>query len=97
MKEETLTLDLLGLEKFGEKHGIKLPITKKSPYSIDLSVWGKSTECGILEDPWAEPEEDMWLWTKSPENAPDEPTYINLTFRNGDIVAISIGDKIMQS
>ncbi|MCB1719522.1 MAG: argininosuccinate synthase, partial [Candidatus Competibacteraceae bacterium] len=47
-----------------------------------------SYEGGILEDPWQEPPEDMWLWSVSPEQAPDEPTYVELEYRNGDIIAI---------
>ena len=61
---------------------------KKSPYSMDANSLHISYEGGILEDPWAEPEEDMWLWTVSPERAPDEPTYIEISFEKGDAVAI---------
>ncbi|MBP0047733.1 argininosuccinate synthase [Marinobacterium sp. AK62] len=61
---------------------------KKSPYSMDANLLHISYEGGILEDPWAEAEEDMWRWSVSPEEAPDEPTYLNLTYRKGDIVAI---------
>ena len=73
-----------------EQHGI--PVEKKrgqkSPYSMDANLLHISYEGGILEDPWAEPEEDMWLWSVSPENAPDQPTYLELTYEKGDIVAI---------
>ena len=55
---------------------------------MDANLLHISYEGGILEDPWAEPEEDMWRWTVSPENAPDEPTYLELTYEKGDIVAI---------
>ena len=61
---------------------------KKSPYSMDANLLHISYEGGILEDPWAEAEEDMWRWSVSPENAPDQPTYMELTYRGGDIVAI---------
>jgi argininosuccinate synthase len=61
---------------------------KKSPYSMDANLLHISYEGGILEDPWAEPEEDMWLWSVSPENAPDQPTYLELSYQKGDIVAI---------
>lgn len=78
-----------------EKHAI--PVEKKrgtkSPYSMDANLLHISYEGDILEDPWAEPEEDMWLWSVSPENAPDEPTYIELTYERGDIVAID-GQKM---
>jgi len=75
---------------YAEEHGI--PIEKKkdggSPYSTDANLLHISYEGGVLEDPAAEPEEDMWLWSVSPEQAPNEPTYINLTFEGGDPVAI---------
>jgi argininosuccinate synthase len=61
---------------------------KKSPYSMDANLLHISYEGGILEDPWAEPEEDMWRWSVSPEDAPDTPTYIELAYEKGDIVAI---------
>jgi len=85
--------DLNSREKlmaYCEKHNITVEQKKgkKSPYSMDANLLHISYEGGILEDPYAEPEEDMWLWTVSPENAPDEPTYIELTYEKGDIVAI---------
>ncbi|MFA7555636.1 MAG: argininosuccinate synthase [Spongiibacteraceae bacterium] len=61
---------------------------KKSPYSMDANLLHISYEGGILEDPWAEAEDDMWRWSVSPEKAPDKPTYLELTYRGGDIVAI---------
>ena len=61
---------------------------KKSPYSMDANLLHISYEGGILEDPWAEPEQDMWRWSVSPEAAPDFPTYIELGYQCGDIVAI---------
>jgi len=78
------------LLRYAEKHGI--PIEKhgkKSPYSMDANLLHISYEGGILEDPWAEPEEDMWRWTTSPEKAPNEPEYIEITFENGDPIAIN--------
>jgi argininosuccinate synthase len=86
--------DLLSREKlmaYAETHRIPVDfakVGKKSPYSMDANLLHVSYEGGILEDPWAEPEEDMWRWTVSPENAPDRPTYLELTFERGDIVAI---------
>ncbi|MDD4904993.1 MAG: argininosuccinate synthase [Methylobacter tundripaludum] len=75
---------------YAEKH--KIPVEMKkgktSPYSMDANLLHISYEGRVLEDPWAEPEEDMWRWTVSPESAPDKPTYIELTYRQGDIVAI---------
>ncbi len=90
--------DLNSREKlmaYAEQHGIEVDFKKgkKSPYSMDANLLHISYEGGILEDPWAEPEEDMWRWTVSPEAAPDEPTYIELDFELGDIVAIN-GEKL---
>ncbi len=62
---------------------------KKSPYSMDANLLHISYEGGVLEDPWAEPEEGMWRWTVSPEKAPNKPTYIELTYKKGDVVAIN--------
>ncbi len=75
---------------YAEKHNIPVEMKrgKKSPYSMDANLLHISYEGDILEDPWTEPEESMWRWTASPENAPDEPTYIELTYEQGDIVAI---------
>jgi argininosuccinate synthase len=75
---------------YAEKHGIPVEMKKgkASPYSMDANLLHISYEGGILEDPWSEPEDDMWRWSVSPENAPDMPTYIELTYAKGDIVAI---------
>jgi argininosuccinate synthase len=83
------------LMAYCETHGIEVEKKKgkKSPYSMDANLLHISYEGDILEDPWSEPEEDMWLWTKSPEDAPDKPTYVTLTFKNGDVVAIDGVDK----
>jgi argininosuccinate synthase len=83
------------LMAYCDKHGIEVEKKKgkKSPYSMDANLLHISYEGDILEDPWNEPEEDMWLWTKSPEAAPDEPTYLTLTFKNGDVVAIDGVEK----
>src|SRR5690242_6549610 len=48
---------------YAAEHGIPIPVTSASPYSTDLNLWGRSTECGILEDPWAEPPEEVYAWT----------------------------------
>ncbi|NOX27400.1 MAG: argininosuccinate synthase [Gammaproteobacteria bacterium] len=78
------------LMKYAEDHGIPIERKqgKKSPYSMDANALHISYEGGILEDPAAEPEEDMWLWSVSPENAPDESQYIELDYQHGDVVAI---------
>ncbi len=86
--------DLLSREKllaYAEQHGIPVEMKHKqggSPYSMDANLLHISYEGRHLENPAAEAEEDMWRWTKSPEAAPDTPTYIELTYKAGDIVAI---------
>ena len=79
------------LLKYAEFHGIPVEYKKgkKSPYSMDANLLHISYEGGVLEDPWAEPEESMWRWTVSPQKAPNRPTTITLTFRKGDVVAIN--------
>ena len=76
---------------YAAKH--KIPVEykkgKKSPYSMDANLLHISYEGGVLEDPWAEPEEGMWRWTVSPQKAPNQPTYIELTYKKGDVVAIN--------
>jgi len=68
---------------FAEKHGIPLPVCKEKPYSMDANLMHISYEGGILEDPWAEAPEDIYLWTKSPENAPDKAEFITIDFVDG--------------
>jgi len=86
--------DLLSREKlmdYAERHGIPVDFAKKgkkSPYSMDANLLHISYEGGVLEDPWAEPEEEMWRWSVAPETAPDTPTTIELGFAKGDVVAI---------
>jgi len=80
------------LMEYAEKHGIEIDYQKqgkKSPYSMDANLLHISYEGDILEDPWNEAEDDMWRWSVSPENAPDEPTYIELTYEKGDPVALN--------
>jgi len=78
------------LVNYCEKHGIDVDFKKKksSPYSMDANLLHISYESGLLEDPWAEAEEEMWRWSVSPEAAPDVATYMELTYDKGDIVAI---------
>ena len=79
------------LMDYCEKHDIPVDFSgkkKKSPYSMDANLLHISYEGGLLEDPWSEAEEDMWRWSVSPEAAPNEATYLELTYKNGDIVAI---------
>jgi len=86
--------DLTSREKlmaYCEQHNI--PVEQKrgtqSPYSMDANLLHISYEGGILEDPAAEPDEAMWLWSVSPEAAPEKPTYLELDYEKGDIVAIN--------
>lgn len=85
--------DLLSREKlldYAEKRGIPIEGKKQggSPYSMDANLLHISYEGGILEDPWAEAEEDMWRWSVAPEDAPDQATYIELGYERGDCVSI---------
>ncbi|MBI4185955.1 MAG: argininosuccinate synthase [Chloroflexi bacterium] len=73
---------------YAQRHGIPVPVTVASPYSVDENLWGRSIECGVLEDPWAEPPEDAFAWTKSPSEAPDKPEYVEIDFDRGIPVAL---------
>lgn len=68
---------------YAQKYDISIPITASSPYSIDENLWGKSIECGVLEDPWVEPPEEVFTWTRSPDKAPDEPDFVEIGFEKG--------------
>ncbi len=85
--------DLLSREKllnYAERHNIPVEQKrgKKSPYSMDANLLHISYEGGPLEDPWNEPEQEMWRWSVAPEEAPDQPIYLTLTFSGGDCIAI---------
>jgi argininosuccinate synthase len=79
------------LLKYAAKHGIPVEMKrgKKSPYSMDANLLHISYEGGELEDPWLEPKADMWRWTVAPEKAPAKATYIELTYKKGDVVAVN--------
>jgi len=75
---------------YAAEHNIPIPVTNASPYSVDQNLWGRSTECGILEDPWAEPPEDVYAWTANPDTCGvQEPTYVEITFQQGIPVALN--------
>jgi len=76
------------LIKYAESASIPVPVTKKSPYSIDENLWGRSIETGVLEDPWREPPADVYLWTRDPAEASAKPTYVEIEFERGIPVAI---------
>jgi len=79
-REETIS--------YAQRYGIPVPVTVSSPYSIDENLWGRSIECGVLEDPWVEPPEGAFAWTKSPGEAPDAPDYVEIGFEQGIPVSV---------
>jgi argininosuccinate synthase len=81
--------------QYAQKYNIPIPVTKKSPYSIDECLWGRAIECGALEDPWAEPPADVYNWTKNPNDAPDKAQYVEIAFEKG--VPVSIDGKKMDN
>ena len=74
--------------EWAREHGIAVPVTKSSPYSIDDNLWGRTIECGALEAPWVEPPADVFELTTDPAQAPDVPTYLTLSFEQGLPVAV---------
>lgn len=74
--------------KFAAKHGIEVEATEESPYSVDLNLWGRSCEAGVLEDPWDEPPADAYAWTVDPARAPDKAEYVTIDFEQGRPVAL---------
>ncbi len=76
------------LLQFAKEHDIPVPVTKEKPYSSDENLLHISYEGGILEDPWNEPDDAMFSMTVSPEDAPDKPTYVEISFKRGNPVAI---------
>jgi len=73
---------------YAQRHGIPIPITADRPYSLDQNLWGRSIECGVLEDPWVEPPDDAFIWAKPLAETPDAPDYIEIGFEKGIPVAI---------
>ncbi len=78
---------------YAKQYGIPVPVTQSSPFSVDANLWGRSCEAGVLEDPWAEAPEEAFDWTVSPQKAPDEPGYVDVTFTKGVPVALN-GEKM---
>jgi argininosuccinate synthase len=74
--------------EYARKHEIPITVTRESPYSIDANLWGRSIECGVLEDPWLEPPEDVYELTVSPEKAPEQPAYVEIGFQSGEPVSL---------
>ncbi len=79
--------------EYAKKHDIPIEVTSESPYSTDENIWGRSIECGVLEDPWAEPPEDAYEWTVNPTDAPEEPQYVEIEFERGVPVGLD-GEKM---
>ena len=79
---------------YAKENGIPVPITKKSPYSIDENLWGRANECGILENPWNSAPKDAYARTKALEDTPNEADVITLTFENG--VPVKLNDEALQ-
>ena len=78
---------------YANEHGIPIPVSVDKPYSIDESIWGRAIECGVLEDPWVEPPEDIFEWTKGIDKSPDIPEYVEIGFVQGNPVTLN-GAKI---
>ena len=75
---------------YAAEHSIPIQATSASPYSVDQNLWGRSIECGILEDPWAEPPADVYAWTDDPDTSDHlEPSYYEITFQHGIPVALN--------
>ena len=80
---------------YAAAHNVPVPTTRKSPYSLDDNLWGRSIECGILEDPWNEPPIDAYALTADPKEAPDEEVTVEITFEAG--IPVAINGKKMSS
>jgi argininosuccinate synthase len=76
-------MDREGEIAYAQEHSIPVPVTRESPYSTDENLWGRSIECGVLEDPWQEPPPDVFEWTVSSAEAPDAPAYVEIGFEAG--------------
>ena len=74
---------------YAKKHKIPIDVTKKSPYSTDINLYGRSIECGILEDPWVEPPEEIYLMTKNPLKCPNKPEYVAIEYAKGIPVKVN--------
>ena len=83
------------LIEYAGEHSIPIPVTKKSPYSIDENLWGRSIETGVLEDPWNEPPADVYLWTRDPDDTPVNPHYLEIGFEKG--VPVSLDGRRMDA
>jgi argininosuccinate synthase len=73
---------------YAAKHNIQVEATKENPYSVDLNLFGRSCEAGVLEDPWDEPPPDAFAWTVDPAKAPNEPAYVTIDFEQGKPIGL---------
>ena len=78
---------------YAQRNGIPIPVTVKSPFSIDQNLWGRSIECGVLEDPWVEPPEEAFIWARPVADTPDEPDYIEVGFESS--VPVTLNGQVM--
>jgi len=78
---------------YAEKHGIPIPVDLDNPFSIDANIWGRACEAGVLENPWAEAPEEAFDWTNPIHLTPDEPEYVEITFKEG--VPVALNDEEM--
>ncbi len=80
--------------EYARQHQIPIPVTLDSPFSIDANLWGRAIECGVLEDPWAEAPDEAFEWTQNPENAPEDPEYVEISFEEG--VPVALNGEVLQ-
>jgi len=79
--------------EYAQRNNIPIPITADNPYSLDQNLWGRAVECGIMEDPWAEPPDDAFIWAKPLLETPDTPEYVEINFEQGVPAALN-GQKM---
>ena len=74
---------------YAKEHDIPIPVSIEKPYSIDESIWGRAIECGVLEDPWTEPPEDIFEWTNGIDTSPEAPEYVEVGFFQGKPISLN--------
>ena len=75
--------------EYAKANGVPVPADLDNPYSVDQNLWGRANECGVLENPWNQAPEEAFGITNSPESAPDEAEYVDVTFKEGKPVALN--------
>ena len=78
---------------YANKNGVEIIVKKENPFSVDENLWGRSCECGVIEDAWAEPPKEAWDWTVEPTEAPNEPEYVDIGFEKGIPISVN-GEKM---